>query len=42
LQGDASKAFRDFGWQATTSFADMVAEMVQHDLAELRSTSQKT
>jgi GDPmannose 4,6-dehydratase len=42
LQGDASKAFRDFGWQATTSLADMVAEMVQHDLAELRSASQKT
>jgi GDPmannose 4,6-dehydratase len=42
LQGDASKAFRDFGWQATTSLADMVAEMVQHDLAELRSASQKS
>ncbi|MEK9569375.1 MAG: GDP-mannose 4,6-dehydratase, partial [Paracoccaceae bacterium] len=42
LQGDAYKAFRDFGWQATTSLADMVAEMVQHDLAELRSASQKT
>ena len=36
LQGDASKAFRDFGWKATTGLADMVAEMVQHDLAELR------
>ena len=42
LQGDASKAFRDFGWQATTSLADMVAEMVKYDLAELRSASQKT
>ena len=42
LQGDASKAFRDFGWEAATSLADMVAEMVQHDLAELRSISQKT
>ena len=42
LQGDASKAFRDFGWKAATSLADMVAEMVQHDLAELRLTSQKT
>ena len=41
LQGDASKARGDFGWQATTSFADMVAEMVQHDLAELLSASQK-
>ena len=42
LQGDASKAFRDFGWEAATSLADMVAEMVQHDLAELRSASQET
>ena len=42
LQGDASKAFRDFGWKATTSVADMVAEMVQHDLAELHSISKKT
>ena len=42
LQGDASKAFRDFGWKAVTSLADMVAEMVRHDLAELHSTSQKT
>jgi GDPmannose 4,6-dehydratase len=42
LQGDASKAFRDFGWQATTSLADMVAEMVQYDMAELRSASKKT
>ena len=41
LQGDASKAFRDFGWQATIGLADMVAEMVQHDLAELRSASRK-
>ena len=42
LQGDASKARGDFGWQAKTSFADMVAEMVQHDLAELLSASQKS
>ena len=41
LQGDASKAFRDFGWEAATSLADMVAEMVQHDLAELRPASQE-
>ena len=41
LQG-CIKAFRDFGWQATIGLADMVAEMVQHDLAELRSASQKT
>ena len=42
LQGDASKAFRDFGWEAKTSLADMIAEMVQHDLNELRSGSKKT
>ena len=42
LQGDASKARGDFGWQATISLADMVAEMVQHDLADLHSTSQKS
>ena len=42
LQGDASKAFRVFGWKAITSLADMVAEMVQHDLTELGSSSQKT
>ena len=28
LQGDASKAFRDFGWEAKTSLADMIAEML--------------
>ena len=42
LQGDASKAFRDFGWKATTGLADMVAEMVQHDLAELRLDAKET
>jgi GDPmannose 4,6-dehydratase len=42
LQGDANKAFRDFGWEAATSLADMVTEMVQHDLAELRPASQAT
>jgi len=41
LQGDASKAFRDFGWEAATSLADMVAEMVQQDLAALRPASQE-
>ena len=42
LQGDASNAFRDFGWKATTGLADMVAEMVQHDLAELRPDALET
>ena len=42
LRGDASKAFRDFGWKATAGLADMVAEMVQHDLAELRPDAEET
>ena len=42
LQGDASKAFRDFGWEAKISLADMIAEMVRHDLDELRLSSKKT
>ena len=37
LKGDASKAYRNFGWKATTSLDDLIAEMVQHDLAELCS-----
>ncbi len=32
LEGDASKALRDFGWQPTINFQDMVSEMVNHDL----------
>jgi len=35
LEGDASKAFRDFGWKPTISLNDMVVEMVQHDLSQL-------
>jgi len=34
LQGDASKARRELGWQATTSFAALVSLMVEADLAE--------
>jgi GDPmannose 4,6-dehydratase len=33
LLGDASKAQRELGWQAETSFAELVAEMVKCDLA---------
>ena len=33
LLGDASKAKRELGWEPTTSFADLVAEMVASDLA---------
>ena len=32
LLGDPSKAHQELGWQPTTSFDDMVAEMVDHDL----------
>jgi GDPmannose 4,6-dehydratase len=32
LLGDASKAKRELGWQAETSFTDLVAEMVKSDL----------
>jgi GDPmannose 4,6-dehydratase len=36
LVGDASKARRKLGWTATTSFAEMVAEMVDADMAAVR------
>lgn len=42
LLGDASKAHRKFGWKATTKFADMVAEMVESDLAEVREEHLRT
>jgi GDPmannose 4,6-dehydratase len=32
LLGDASKAQRQLGWRPETSFVDLVAEMVRHDL----------
>lgn len=35
LCGDASKARRDLGWSATLGFDDVVAAMVDHDLAGL-------
>ena len=34
LCGDASKAERELGWQARTGFRDLVALMLEHDLAE--------
>eukprot|EP01037_Dinobryon_pediforme_P006004 gene6004-6076_t len=37
LHGDASKAKQALGWQATTSLEDMVAEMVDADLARHRA-----
>jgi len=36
LVGDPSKAARVLGWKATTRFEDMVAEMVDSDLVEVR------
>ena len=32
LLGDASKAQRELGWEAETTFTDLVAEMVKSDL----------
>ena len=32
LHGDASKAKRELGWEAETTFTDLVAEMVKSDL----------
>ena len=37
LVGDASKAARRLGWRATTSFEELVAEMVQSDLEAVPS-----
>jgi len=34
LLADPSKAKRKLGWEATTSFDDLIAEMMDHDLAE--------
>lgn len=36
LLGDASKARRELGWSATTTFAELVCLMVEADLAEAR------
>jgi len=36
LLGDPSKAERKLGWKATTRFEDMVSEMVDSDLVEVR------
>jgi GDPmannose 4,6-dehydratase len=32
LRGDASKAFKRLGWKPTTTFDDLVHEMLEHDL----------
>ena len=36
LLGDASKARKELGWKAETSFEDLVAEMVASDLELIR------
>ncbi len=36
LLGDPTKAKEKLGWEPTTSFAELVREMVQHDLAEAK------
>jgi GDPmannose 4,6-dehydratase len=38
LVGDATKARRELGWQPRTSFEEMIALMVDHELARLRAT----
>jgi len=40
LHGDAGKAAQKLGWKATTGLEDMVAEMVEADLARHRGRSQ--
>jgi len=37
LLGDASKAFRDFGWKAEVTLDEMVTEMVKYDIANLKT-----
>ncbi|MDC1096371.1 GDP-mannose 4,6-dehydratase [Pelagibacteraceae bacterium] len=36
LKGDASKAKRELGWKPTTSFKDMVKNMVRNDIKEFK------
>jgi GDPmannose 4,6-dehydratase len=37
LRGDAGRAARDLGWRATTSFADLVADMVRVEVERIRT-----
>jgi GDPmannose 4,6-dehydratase len=39
--GDASKAFRELGWQPRVKFGDLVRMMADHDLARLREEQQQ-
>ena len=36
LRGNAEKARRETGWYPTTSFADMIRDMIQTDIDALR------
>ncbi len=42
LLGDASKALRDFGWKAEVTLDDLVAEMVEYDIANLKTKTSDT
>ncbi len=39
LRGDASKASRVLGWEATTKFRDLVKLMVEADMRRLESVA---
>jgi len=36
LEGDASKAKKDLGWEVKTSFEETVKEMIEHDMGEAK------
>ncbi|MGU5847009.1 GDP-mannose 4,6-dehydratase [Aeromonas hydrophila] len=38
LLGDASKARKELGWEPSTTFEEMVDEMIEHDLIEAKQT----
>ena len=40
MLGDASKARRTLGWEPAVSLEDMIAEMVEADLARHRRTAE--
>ncbi len=37
LLGDSSKAFRDFSWKAEVTLGELVTEMVEYDIANLKT-----
>lgn len=36
LRGDASKAKKELKWKPTTNFKELVSEMMEYDLAEIK------